>query len=63
LFENNSIRKNKKYKPPIHWVEDLHSIKVGSKYFIFLKTEKPVPVKPDIASKKALIKVSWKLLI
>ena len=37
--------------------DDRQSIKVGSKYFIFLNTENPVPVKPDTASKKALEKV------
>ena len=57
LLENKRIKKNKKYNPPIHCVEDLQSIKVGSKYFIFLKTEKPVPVRPDIASKNAAKKV------
>ena len=58
LLENNNIKKIKKYKPPIHCVDDLQSINVGSKYFIFLKIEKPVPVNPDIASKKAPIKVT-----
>ena len=62
MLENNKIKKTKKYKPPIHCVDDLQSINVGSKYFIFLKIEKPVPVKPEIASKKALINVTWKLL-
>ena len=52
LFENSVTRKIKKYKPPIHCDEDLQSIKVGSKYFIFLKIEKPVPVTPEIAWKK-----------
>ena len=32
-------------------------MRVGSKYLIFSKTEKPVPVKPDIASKKHLKKL------
>ena len=31
------IKKNKKNNPPIHCDDDLHNIKVGSKYFIFLK--------------------------
>ena len=44
------IKKNKKNNPPIHCDDDLHNIKVGSKYFIFLKIEKPDPVKPDIDS-------------
>ena len=52
------IIENKKYKPPIHCEEDLHRIRVGSKYFIFLKVEKPVPVKPDIDSIKAFSKVT-----
>ena len=51
------IKKNKKYNPPIHCDEDRHNIKVGSKYFIFSKDEKPVPVRPDIASKKNLKKL------
>ena len=59
LFEKTSIKKNKKYKPPIHWDEDLHSIKVGSRYLIFLKIENPVPVTPDIASKNELTNVTW----
>ena len=62
LLENNKIKNSKKYKPPIHCEDDLQRIKVGSKYFIFLKTENPVPVKPETASKKALEKVIFKLL-
>ena len=58
LFENSKIKKNKKYKPPIHCADERQRIKVGSKYLIFLNTEKPVPVTPEIASKKALIKVT-----
>ena len=58
LFENNIIIKIRKKRPPIHCVEDLHIIKVGSKYLIFLKIEKPVPVSPDTASKIALINVT-----
>ena len=42
------MRKNKKNNPPNHWEDDLQSISVGSRYFIFLMDEKPVPVKPDI---------------
>ena len=61
-FENIKVKKIKKNKPPIHCDEDRQRIKVGSKYFISLKVEKPVPVKPDIDSKIALIKVIWKLL-
>ena len=52
------IRMNKKNKPPIHCEEDLHKINVGSKYFIFLKIEKPVPVKPDTDSKIAFKNVT-----
>ena len=62
LLENNNIKNSKKYKPPIHCEDDLQRIKVGSKYFIFMKTEKPVPVKPEIDSKNALEKVIFKLL-
>ena len=46
----------------MHCEDDRQSIKVGSKYFIFSKTEKPVPVKPEIDSKNALKKVTFKLL-
>ena len=59
LFENMRIKKNKKYSPPIHCDEDLHKIRVGSRYLIFLKIEKPVPVNPDIASNNELINVTW----
>ena len=59
LFEKTIIKKNKKNKPPIHCEEDRQSISVGSKYFIFLKIEKPVPVKPEIDSKIAFNKVTW----
>ena len=45
------IKKNKKNRPPIHCEEERHRIKVGSKYLIFLKIEKPVPVSPDVDSK------------
>ena len=58
LFENIIIKKIKKNNPPSHCEEDLQRINVGSKYFIFLNLEKPVPVKPDMASKKALINVT-----
>jgi hypothetical protein len=58
LFEKTMIKKNKKNKPPIHCEEDLHRIKVGSRYLIFLKTENPVPVNPEIDSKIELIKVT-----
>ena len=58
LFEKIIIKKNKKYRPPIHCDEDLQSINVGSKYFIFLKIEKPVPVKPETDSKIEFINVT-----
>ena len=51
LLEKIIIKTNKKNKPPIHCDEDLQRINVGSKYFIFLKIEKPVPVNPDTDSK------------
>ena len=46
-----SIIENKKYKPPIHCDEDLHSIRLSSRCLIFSKIEKPVDVKPETASK------------
>ena len=52
------IKKNKKYNPPIHCDDERHIINVGSRYFIFLKVEKPVPVKPETDSKNELIKVT-----
>ena len=51
LLENMIFKKNKKNRPPIHCDEDRQRIKVGSRYFIFLKIEKPVPVNPETASK------------
>ena len=53
------IKKTKKYNPPIHWDDDLHNINVGSKYFIFLNIENPVPVIPEMDSNNALIKFIW----
>ena len=47
----------KKYKPPIHWIEDLHRINPWSICFIFSKIVNPVDVKPDTASKNAFKKV------
>ena len=47
----NKIIENKKYKPPIHWDEDLHNIKLSSKCLMLSKTVNPVEVNPDIASK------------
>jgi hypothetical protein len=52
------VKKNRKYNPPIHCDEDLHKIKVGSRYLIFLKIENPVPVKPEIDSKKEFKRVT-----
>ena len=60
LLSNISINKiieNKKYKPPIHWAEDLHKIKLWSTFLIFSKMVNPVDVKPDTASKYELTKV------
>ena len=53
------IKKNRKNKPPNHWDEDLQRISVGSKYFISLNIEKPVPVNPDTDSKIELTNVTW----
>ena len=50
LLENIIIKKNKKNNPPIHCDEDLQRIRVGSRYFMSLKIENPVPVNPDIDS-------------
>ena len=47
----NKIIENKKYKPPIHWDEDLHNIKLSSKCLTLSKTLNPVDVKPEIDSK------------
>ena len=46
-----SIIDIKKYRPPIHWVDDLHNIRLSSKCLILLNTVNPVDVNPDIASK------------
>ena len=53
------IKKNKKNKPPTHWEDDLQRIRVGSRYFISLKIEKPVPVSPDIDSNREFKNVTW----
>tara|TARA_B100001027_G_C16179373_1_gene290729 strand:+ start:118 stop:498 length:381 start_codon:yes stop_codon:yes gene_type:complete len=47
----NSIIDIKKYKPPIHCVDDLHNIKLSSKCLIFVNIVNPVVVNPEIASK------------
>ena len=49
----NKINENKKYKPPTHWDDDLHKIKLSSKCFMLLNMLKPVDVNPDIDSKYA----------
>ena len=46
-----SIIDIKKYKPPSHWVDDLHKIKLSSKCLMLSNIVKPVDVNPDIASK------------
>ena len=51
------IIEHKKYKPPIHCIEDLHKIKPWSICFIFSKIVNPVDVKPETVSKKAFKKV------
>ncbi len=45
------IIENKKYKPPIHCDVERHKIKLSSKCLILSNIEKPVEVKPEIASK------------
>ena len=47
MFEKIIIKKIRKYKPPIHCEDDLHSIKVGSKYLIFSNIVNPVEVNPE----------------
>ena len=59
LFEKIIIKNIIKYKPPIHWEEDLHNIKVGSKYLIFSNIENPVEVIPEKLSKTESKKVIW----
>ena len=49
---NNKINEKRKYRPPSHWEVDLHKINVSSKDLILLNIVNPVPVKPEIASKK-----------
>ena len=44
------IIENKKYKPPIHWIEDLHKINPWSICFILSKIVKPVEVNPETDS-------------
>jgi hypothetical protein len=59
LFENITIKINKKYNPPIHCEEDLQIINVGSKTLTLVKIVNPVVVKPEIDSKNESIKDSW----
>ena len=49
----NKINEIRKYNPQIHWVEDLHNIKLWFRCFKFSKTVKPVEVKPETDSKYA----------
>ena len=44
------IIENKKYNPPIHWIEDLHKIKPWSICLMFSKIVKPVEVNPETDS-------------
>ena len=53
---------NKKYKPPIHWVTDLHNIKLWSIFFILSNIVNPVEVNPDIDSNKEFRKVKLYIL-
>ena len=41
---------NKKYNPPIHWMEDLQRISPWSISLILSKIVKPVEVKPETDS-------------
>ena len=59
LLVKNKSKKIIKYKPPIHWEDDLQMINVGSRYFILLKMVKPVVVSPENASNKEFINVIW----
>jgi len=47
----NKIIENKKYRPPTHWDEDLHIIKLWSRCLTLSKTVNPVEVNPEIDSK------------
>ena len=44
------IIENKKYRPPIHWIEDLHKIKPWSICLILSNIVKPVDVNPETDS-------------
>ncbi len=48
-----NIIEKRKYKPPIHCIEDLHNIRLWSICFTLFKIVKPVDVKPDTDSKIA----------
>ena len=56
------IIENKKYNPPIHWIDDLHKIKPWSICLIFSNIVNPVEVKPDIDSKKEFKNVKLYIL-
>ena len=51
------IIENKKYKPPIHWIEDLQSIRLWSISLMLSNMVNPVDVKPETDSKKEFKKV------
>ena len=51
------IIEKRKYKPPIHWVDDLHNIKLWSIFLMLENIVKPVEVNPEIDSKKEFKKV------
>ena len=50
-ISKSKIIEKRKYKPPIHWEEDLHNIRLSSRCSILSKIVKPVEVKPEIDSK------------
>ena len=53
LLSKISISKmieNKKYKPPIHWIDDLHKISPWSTCFILSNIVNPVEVNPETDS-------------
>ena len=57
-----NIIEYKKYKPPIHCIDDLQRIKLWSICFIFSNIVKPVEVKPEIVSKYEFKKVKLYML-
>ena len=56
------IIENKKYKPPIHWIDDLHNINPWSMCLILSKIVNPVEVKPETVSNNELKKVKLYIL-